>query len=232
MVFPAGRFQVPGAKATGLRLDGENNLHFPGVGEFTRVDPFTIALWVKIEAITDRAVVLHRSRAWTDAGSQGYQLLLEDGRVSWSLIHFWPGDAIGIRAIEPLPVDEWVEVVLTRMTVLVGPQALAIHLDGGPIGTEVIRDHLTKAITGGGTRCAMTIGQRFRDRGFKAGEVDHLRVFQRRVDPDRDSASLTTARPSLVDPDASCRRPSGLLQWVLRSNVQKAARVDLLGPPT
>ena len=30
-----------------------------------------------------RAVVLHQSRAWTDAGSRGYELLLEDGRVAF-----------------------------------------------------------------------------------------------------------------------------------------------------
>ena len=173
--------QVPGTDATAIRLDGENNLHFPGVGEFTRVDPFTIALWVKLEAITDRAVVLHRSRAWTDAGSQGYQFLLEDGRVSWSLIHFWPGDALGIRAMEPLPVGEWVEVVLSYDGSS-RASGLAIHLDGASISTEIVRDHLTKAITGGGPG-AMTIGQRFRDRGFKGGEVDHLRVFNRRLTP-------------------------------------------------
>ena len=176
-----GPVSVPGIESTGLLMDGENNLHFPGVGEFSRVDPFTIALWVRIEAITDRAVVLHRSRAWTDAGSQGYQLLLEDGRVSWSLIHFWPGDAIGIRTLEPLPAGEWVEVVVaydgsSRAS------GLSIHLDGDAVGIEVVRDHLTKAITGGGPG-AMTIGQRFRDRGFKGGEVDHLRVFDRRLSP-------------------------------------------------
>ncbi len=172
---------VPGIDSTGLRMDGENNLHFPGVGEFSRVDPFTIALWVRVETVADRAVVLHRSRAWTDAGSQGYQFLLENGRVSWSLIHFWPGDAIGIRTLEPLPVSEWVEVVVaydgsSRAS------GLSIHLNGDAVGIEVVRDHLTKAITGGGPG-AMTIGQRFRDRGFKGGEVDHLRVFDRRLSP-------------------------------------------------
>lgn len=218
-----GPIQVPGAEATGLRLDGENNLHFPGVGEFTRVDPFTIALWVKIEAIADRAVVLHRSRAWTDAGSQGYQLLLEDGRVSWSLIHFWPGDAIGIRAIEPLPVDEWVEVVLTYDGSS-RASGLSIHLDGAPIGTEVVRDHLTKAITGGGPG-AMTIGQRFRDRGFKAGEVDHLRVFQRQLTP-IEIQHLHDGK-AILDPDAAADDLRAYFNGSF-DPVQQAARVDLL----
>ena len=53
-------------------------------------------------------MIIHRSMAWTDAGSRGYQLLIEDGKLSVGLIHFWPGNAIGIRAIEPLlaqPLD-------------------------------------------------------------------------------------------------------------------------------
>lgn len=213
---------IPGAELTGLRLDGENNLRFPGVGEFTRVDPFTIALWVKIEAITDRAVVLHRSRAWTDAGSQGYQFLLEDGRVSWSLIHFWPGDAIGIRAIDPLPVGEWVEVVLSYDGSS-RASGLAIHIDGGPIGAEVVRDHLTKAITGGGPG-AMTIGQRFRDRGFKAGEVDHLRVFNRRLTPIEIRHLYDNA--SLVDPTPAANELRAYFNGTV-DPTQQAARLEL-----
>ena len=32
--------------------------------------------------IKDRAVVYHRSRAWTDVGSRGYELLIEDGKLT------------------------------------------------------------------------------------------------------------------------------------------------------
>jgi hypothetical protein len=48
--------------------------------------------------VKERAVVLHRSRAWTDAASRGYELLIEEGRLKWSLIHFWPGNAISVRS--------------------------------------------------------------------------------------------------------------------------------------
>ena len=89
-------------RATVLKLSGENAIRVPG-GEFSRFDPFTIALRIKPPAHADRTVVMHRSRAWTDAGSQGWELLLEDGHPRFSLIHFWPGDAISIRGIEPLP---------------------------------------------------------------------------------------------------------------------------------
>ena len=40
------------------------------------------------------------NQAWTDAGSRGYELLVVDGHLQWSLIHFWPGDAASVRARE------------------------------------------------------------------------------------------------------------------------------------
>ena len=103
---------VPGRVGKGLRLSGENNVTL-GLGNFDRFEPFSIALWLKTPDFKDRAVILHRSMAWTDAGSRGYQLLIEDGKLSVGLIHFWPGNAIGIRATKPLALDRWTHVAIT-----------------------------------------------------------------------------------------------------------------------
>src|SRR5439155_9982004 len=115
----------------------------------------------------DRAVVFHRSKAWTDAASRGYELLIEDGRLKWSLIHFWPGDAISIRAQQPLAINEWMHVVVTSDGS--GRAAgLRLFVNGAPAATETIKDSLTRDITGGGGD-NITLGERFRDRGFKGG---------------------------------------------------------------
>ena len=124
-------------------------------------------------------MIFHRSRAWTDAGSRGYQLLLEDGRLSASLIHFWPGNALRIRALEPLEVGEWAHVALTYDGSS-RAAGLALFVDGRRVECEVVRDKLTRTIQGGGEG-AFTIGERFRDRGFAGGEVDELEVFDRRL---------------------------------------------------
>ena len=58
-------------------------------------------------------MIFHRSKAWTDAASCGYELLLEDGRLSAALIHFWPGNALRLVAKQALPVNEWVHVAIT-----------------------------------------------------------------------------------------------------------------------
>lgn len=169
---------VGGRKGKALRLTGDDEVKLK-FGNFTRHDPFTVALWMKSPAAFDRAVVFHRSRAWTDAASRGYELLIEDGRLSAALIHFWPGNAIRVRSRDPLPVNEWVHVAVTYDGSS-RASGLRLHVDGVEVAMETRRDGLTKNITGGGND-VITIGARFRDRGFKGGEVDDLKVFDREL---------------------------------------------------
>ncbi len=169
---------VPGRSGQAIKLTGDHAIK-TSLGNFQRHDRFSISLWIQTPDVKERAVVLHRSRAWTDAGSRGYELLIEEGRLKWSLIHFWPGDAISVRAIEPLPVKAWVHVTVTNDG---GSRAagLRMYVNGAPIPVDVVRDHLTKDIRGGGGD-TLTLGERFRDRGFKGGMVDDLRVFGREL---------------------------------------------------
>ncbi len=171
---------VEGRVGKGLRVSGENNVTL-SLGNFDRFEPFSLALWIKTPDLKDRAVVLHRSMSWTDAGSRGYQLLIEDGKLSVALIHFWPGNAIGIKAREPLAINQWTHVAITYDGSS-RASGLCLYVNGTPAPIEVVRDHLTKTITGGGND-QITIGQRFRDRGFKNGLVDEIKVFDRELSP-------------------------------------------------
>ena len=175
---PAENRLVPGRDGQAVRLTGDHPVQTP-VGNFRRGDPFTIAAWIRVPEAFPRAVVWHRSQAWTDAGSRGYELLVEDGRLKWSLIHFWPGDAVSVRTTEPVPVGEWVHVAVTSDGS--GRAAgLAIHVDGRAAALETVRDGLSRDITGGGGD-HVRIGERMRDYGFKEGLVDDFRLFARRL---------------------------------------------------
>ncbi len=83
---------VPGRHGDAIQLTGDDVVQTP-VGNFTRNTPFSISVWVNAPESVSRAVLLHRSRAWTDAASRGYELLIKDGQLAFSLIHFWPGNA-------------------------------------------------------------------------------------------------------------------------------------------
>lgn len=165
-----------GRPCRAIRLTGDHPVATP-VGNFRRSQPFTVAAWIKPAVRHERAVVFHRSQAWTDAGSRGYELLVDGGHLRWSLIHFWPGDAASVRCVEPLPVGEWTHVAVSSDGS--GRAAgLRVFVNGHAAATDVVRDSLTREITGGGGD-TIRIGERMRDQGFKNGLVDDFRVFGR-----------------------------------------------------
>ena len=169
---------VEGRIGKAVELTGDDAIGL-SVGNYSRNTPFTVSLWLNTPEIKERAVVFHRSRAWTDSASRGYQMLIEDGRISVSLIHFWPGNAIRVRTKDILPPGQWhhLSMVYDGSSQANG---LKIYLNGKPANIEVVRDNLYKNITGsGGDNIA--IGQRFRDKGFKQGMVDEFKVFNRQL---------------------------------------------------
>lgn len=175
---PKGTTAVPGVVGQALKIGGDDEVSV-GTGNFNRWEPFSISHWLKVSDRKDRAVVFHRSRAWTDAASRGYELLIDEGHLQASLIHFWPGNQIAVRAIDPLPLDTWLQIVIT-WDGSSRASGLAIFINGKQVETETVRDALTKKITGGGGD-TISIGARFRDRGLKDGSVDEFKVFNRQL---------------------------------------------------
>lgn len=173
-----GNRLVESPRGSAVQLTGDHGVGLK-VGNFPRYQPFSISLWIKTETRFERCVVLHRSRAWTDSASRGYELLIEDGRLSAALIHFWPGNAVRVRTVDEVPLGEWAHVTIT-WDGSSAASGLKLWFNGQPAPTSVIQDKLYKNITGSGGD-NITIGQRFRDRGFKGGLVDELRVYNREL---------------------------------------------------
>ena len=167
---------------TALRFSGDDGVVHPEVRRFGRTDPFSMVIRLMPTERQPRAVVLHQSRAWTDAGSRGYELTLDDGRPFFGLIHFWPGNAIAVRATRALALNQW-----SRLTITYDGSSRAagirMYLDGAPLATTVVRDRLVKDITyrkeagDQSDQPSLTLAARFRDSGFKNGLIDDLQVF-------------------------------------------------------
>src|SRR5947207_3548148 len=173
---------VEGKNGMAAQLNGDNGFTFPGIGHFTRTDPFSIALWLQTPIHASRQVVLHHTKAPADAGSRGYELLIEDGRVAVGLHHLWPGNSLKVHDKAALPTNEWVHVAFTYD----GSSRAAgvrLFLNGAPVEVEVGRDKLRKDITYQGGEPDLAVGYRFRDAGFKGGKVDDFRVFNRCLTP-------------------------------------------------
>ncbi len=171
--FPLdGEIEGPAGKATAL--DGDSGPAFGDVPAFRRCDPYSLVFWMRCPDTKQRATVIHTAPFTIESDQQGYQLLLEDGRLAWQLIHFWPGSAAAIRTSEAFPLARWVQVAVTYDGSS-RASGLCIFLDGVEAKTEVVRDHLD----GAASARIFQIGFRDRDLGFKGGAVDELLVFDR-----------------------------------------------------
>lgn len=177
---PKGTSSVAGVVGQAIQIGGDDAVPV-GTGNFNRWEPFSVSHWLKVADHKDRAVVFHRSRAWTDAASRGYELLIDDGHLQASLIHFWPGNQVAVRMVDPLPLNQWVHVAVT-WDGSSSASGLAIFVNGQQVAVDTVRDALTKNITGGGGD-DIQIGARFRDRGLKSGAVDEFKVFNRQLTP-------------------------------------------------
>ncbi|HMP82031.1 MAG TPA: DUF1553 domain-containing protein [Verrucomicrobiota bacterium] len=166
-----------------LQFSGDNELQFKGIAHFRRTDEFSFNLWLKPAESQPRAVVLHHSQAAQDAGSRGYELLLEDGKPAFGLIHFWPGNAIKVRAKQALPLNQWSQITVTYDGSS-RADGIRLYLNGKPLETDIIRDNLYKDIVHRKEwndtlvgKINLTLAGRFRDSGFKNGAIDELEVF-------------------------------------------------------
>ncbi|MDR3457410.1 MAG: DUF1553 domain-containing protein [Verrucomicrobiae bacterium] len=183
LVLGAPASGTAGSANFALQFTGDSEAVCKGVKEFKRTDEFSFSLRLKPTEPQDRAIILHQSKAREDAGSRGFELTLDHGRPFFGLMHFWPGNAIAVRAKDALSTNEWSHLVVTYD----GSSRAAgikIFLNGTPLETETIRDQLTKDIVhraGWGDmepgKVHLTLAARFRDSGFKNGIMDDLQVF-------------------------------------------------------
>ncbi|HZR19714.1 MAG TPA: DUF1553 domain-containing protein [Verrucomicrobiae bacterium] len=172
-----------------LKFSGDNSVVCKGSGAFNRTSPFSFSLWLEPMEKQERAVIFHRSRSWTDSGSRGYALLLEDGKPSFSLIHFWPGNALKVAADTELPTNQWSHLTITYD----GSSRAAgvrLYLNGHPLPLRTVRDNLYKDIVhrkewgdADVDEVQLTLAARFRDSGFKNGLIDEFEVFDRSLSP-------------------------------------------------
>lgn len=166
----------PTANLKAAQLDGENNVHFPGLGRFNRNTPYTIAFRMRDTRQTEGAAVVYQACDGTDAGPVGYDLLVDNGILTARMFRHWPGNAIAVRTTQPVPANTWTHVAVTYDGSS-HAAGLHIYLDGKLAPQEVVRDKMLKGIG----EHTLVFGQRFRDRGFKGGRIADLAIFNRAI---------------------------------------------------
>lgn len=199
---------VDGRRGKAAEFDGGNGFTLPGLGHFTRSDPFTFSLWLHATMPASRAVVFHRSREMGDAGRRGYELLLEGGHAGFALHHIPPGNSLKVAT--KAPIEGWTHIAVTYDGSS-RASGLRVFLNGREARLNVIRDGLKNDITTGAAEPDLAIGFRPGDAGFNGGRVDEFRIFDRALSPVEIATAAglddyTEAVQSIPDPTPAQRK--------------------------
>lgn len=199
---------IDGKVGKALLCTGDDAISMTDFGIKKCHDPLTFSFWVKPGENYPRAVVLANTTSF-DANYCGYELLLENGQLRWSLMREFPGNAISIQSAEKLPVNEWTHVTVTydgssRAT------GMRIDLNGKVADTKIIRNNLTRDYRTSGT---LNFGARGRDFGLRNGAIDDIRIYKRPITPiesaqihDGSSLASLLAKPSLSSEETTSLR--------------------------
>jgi hypothetical protein len=198
----------PGKLGQGMHCTGDDAIAIQDFGIEKCHDPLTFSFWLKPGENYPRSVVIANTTSF-DANFCGYELLLEKGRLRWTLMREFPGSAISIQSEGTLPVGEWSHVVVTYD----GSSKAAgmrIDLNGKPATTNIVSDNLSRDFRSSGT---ISFGARGRDFGLRNGAVDDIRIYKRAITPvesgqifDGSSLSDLLAKPSFTPEETSSLR--------------------------
>lgn len=194
----------------GLSLNGDTWLDLKPIGGFSRSDPFSISLWVKIPAGLTKGVLFHQGSMHLTYNFRGLHLALEDGRLQLLMAHTAPYNAIIQYTQENIPRDEWLHVTVTYDGSSKA-QGLQLYLNGEKKDLLVDQDLLYKDILfdNPGSQPGLQFGAWERGKGLEGGKMRDIYVFNRAL------SSLEVS--SLADKQT-------LLQW---KNINPAALADM-----
>lgn len=187
---------IKGARGKALFFaEGKDNVFFVrNFGDFSRTDAFSISLWVRPEKVIEEGPLVHRTRSSVEAAHRGYELSLFDNHVEFRLSHFWPGEALGIRSGEALPVGEWTHLVATYDGSS-RAEGLALYWNGEKAPITITASHLSKDIrylpewgdfdddivddVKPNIDVPFAVGARYQSKSFMNGALDEVRVHDR-----------------------------------------------------
>lgn len=112
---------------------------------------------------------------------QGWDLFTHDRNYAVHLVHKWPANALKVVTTEnPLKPGEWQHVFVTYDGSS-RPDGLRIFINGKQATTRGETDTLKDSIR---TSVPLRVGQRSKDQHFVNGQVQDVRVYARKLDPD------------------------------------------------
>ncbi len=171
-----GNQLAPGKIGNSILADGDSSTIFPNFGINHADQPLSISLWLKPGENYKHAVVFSNTSSF-DVPFSGYELLIEEGRLTWNLTRELPGCAASITTKQAIPTGEWSHITVTNDGSRKAA-GLKIFINGKPAETNTVRDNLTRDYNIGDN---LNFTARGRDIGIRNGMIDEVQIHTRSI---------------------------------------------------
>ena len=170
-------------KDGGRALNGDHAIRLDYPQEKTRrQNPMTASLRLFLPEAYERAWVYGQSQATLDSGYRGITVMVEEGKATVKIAHFYPGNAIEIVSREQLPIKRWVHLTMSYDGSS-RADGVRIYLDGKQLAVEVRYDTLTNKIDTNKAFKHVVIGAINRDKGLKGAKLKSFQLYEAALDP-------------------------------------------------
>ena len=127
-------------------LDGNTFIEIPKEGDFDFTDTFAFS--ARIHPQSENGTILSKTQETEDpdptsAQNDGYAIRLEDGRVLVSFTKRWLDDALRVRTIARVPLNQWTHVCVSYDGSRTA-RGIRVHLNGITQPTETLLDLLNQ----------------------------------------------------------------------------------------
>jgi hypothetical protein len=204
---------VEGKVGLALESSAEGSLFLESEGvTFERVDPFSISFWIYVPKHFKEAHVLYNGHHRIQ-GYRGWDVILEDNRVSFRLNHAHPFQSLHRRTLNALETNMWRHFTWTYDGSS-RAEGMQIYENGEPVETEIVHNRLYRStwpfIEDPSASVYLSyrglgIGYRHYDKDFHRGRLDELKIFkgtlsaleaQYLYDPSAATAAFSMGLPS------------------------------------
>jgi hypothetical protein len=206
---------VPGHKGQGVALRDSVFSADKSVGMFERTQSYSLDFWLKLRTEpyvdTTRPHGPSASILYNNGGieSQGYELSMANGKLSYSIIHLAPREMLQVSTKENLPTGRWVHITSTYDGNS-NAEGMRLYVDGKEWPVQIDHNQLTRssfpqgANSGFASYFGLASGINFNRPELVDGALDELRVVTRALTP-LEVAYLQDPQAALAVPPQQAR---------------------------
>ncbi len=167
---------VEGAVGQAVNFRGGNHIDLGQLGDVDTNQSFSVGAWVNISKDAGGSFFAKMRNGETH---QGYDLYLENGKISAHLIHKWPENFIKVTTVDALPVEKWNHVMFTYDGSSKA-SGVKLYVNGKLQQTQPDKDTLNGSIK---TSSPLLIGSRFQGGQYSNGKLQNFQFYTKALSP-------------------------------------------------